>query len=260
MRSKRHCWLLYIVFVFLWKKMSRRIPLYRWSWGLTPEEKQEIQDNINNKLAITDVINDLIHTDTNKALSANQGKVLKWYIDAINTLLASNDTTLDELQEIVNYIKVNRSTLSALSIASIAWLQAALDSKASSVHTHTIAQITGLNTALNSKLQRWSTVDDFFVIYIDRPLNGVITTAPVTPYASTLVKATATLKQGTGTVVSKAGAITSTFTIANTTPIVQTPASWSNSVAMWAVFDLTLSNMSGNAKWLSITYHILRPL
>ena len=50
-------------------------------------------------------------------------------IDAINALLASNDTALDELQEIVDFIKLNRADLDALSIASIAGLQAALDAK-----------------------------------------------------------------------------------------------------------------------------------
>ncbi len=50
-------------------------------------------------------------------------------ITAINTLLASDDTTLDELQEIVDFIKTNKTTLDALGISSISGLQTALDAK-----------------------------------------------------------------------------------------------------------------------------------
>ncbi|MCP5016946.1 MAG: hypothetical protein GY938_17010, partial [Ketobacter sp.] len=50
-------------------------------------------------------------------------------ITAINTLLASDDTTLDELQEIVDFIKTNKTTLDALGISSISGLQTALDDK-----------------------------------------------------------------------------------------------------------------------------------
>ena len=80
-------------------------------------------------LQATDIIDNVTSTDINKALSANQGKILNDAIAAINTLLTSNDTNLDELQEIVNYIKLNRTTLNALSISSISGLQAALNAK-----------------------------------------------------------------------------------------------------------------------------------
>lgn len=82
------------------------------------------------KLNISDIVDNLTSLDTNKALSANQGKLLKDMIDAINTLLTSDDTTLDELQEIVDYIKANKSVLDSLAISNIAGLQAALDGKA----------------------------------------------------------------------------------------------------------------------------------
>jgi hypothetical protein len=62
-------------------------------------------------------------------LSANQGKTLKGLIDTINILLTSDDTTLDHLQEIVNFIKINKSTLDTLSISGIAGLQNTLDAK-----------------------------------------------------------------------------------------------------------------------------------
>ena len=71
----------------------------------------------------------LTETVTGKALDAHQGKVLKDMIDAINTLLSSDDTSLDELQEIVTYIKQNKTELENLSVGNIAGLQDALDSK-----------------------------------------------------------------------------------------------------------------------------------
>jgi hypothetical protein len=77
----------------------------------------------------TELIDNLTSTDTTKALSANQGKILKGFIDAINNLLTSDDTTLDELQEIVNYIKVNKNDLENLGISNIAGLSDALSDK-----------------------------------------------------------------------------------------------------------------------------------
>lgn len=78
---------------------------------------------------LTTITNNLISISTTAALSANQGKVLKDLIDGINSILSSSDTTLDEMQEIVDYIKANKSTLDSLSIANIAGLQGALDAK-----------------------------------------------------------------------------------------------------------------------------------
>lgn len=84
----------------------------------------KIQNEVNNlnttKLNISNIVDNLTSLDTNKALSANQGKLLKDMIDAINTLLTSDDTTLDELQEIVDYIKTNKSFLDSLAISNIA--------------------------------------------------------------------------------------------------------------------------------------------
>lgn len=56
-------------------------------------------------------------------------------------LLVSDDADLDQLQEIVNYIKQNKVILSQLGISNIAGLQDVLNSKASKVHTHTKSQI-----------------------------------------------------------------------------------------------------------------------
>ena len=71
--------------------------------------KTELNSLLAAKVNALDIINNLTSSDTNKPLSANQGKVLKQHIDNINTVLTSDDSTLDELQEIVNYIKQNKN-------------------------------------------------------------------------------------------------------------------------------------------------------
>lgn len=86
-----------------------------------------------------EVVNDLTTGGITKPLSAQQGVVLKGLIDAINALLTSDDVSLDELQEIVDYIKQNRADLDALSISSIIGLQAALDTL-----TNDVAAIVGV--------------------------------------------------------------------------------------------------------------------
>lgn len=87
------------------------------------------QTALNLKVAITDIRDNLTSLDTNKPLSANQGKILKGLIDDINAILTSDDTTLDQIQEIVNFIKQNKADLDTLGISNIAGLQAALDNK-----------------------------------------------------------------------------------------------------------------------------------
>lgn len=94
---------------------------------------QSSVDSISSKVNISDIQNTLLSIDTNKPLSAAQGKVLKDLIDYHTTLLFSDDTTLDELQEIVNYIKQNKSTLDSLGISNIAGLVDALSNKVDKV-------------------------------------------------------------------------------------------------------------------------------
>ncbi len=89
------------------------------------------QAALNLKLNVADVVDDLATISATRPLSAKQGQVLKALIDNLTALLESDDTTLDELQEVVNFIKLNQETLESLSIPSIAGLQAALDLKAS---------------------------------------------------------------------------------------------------------------------------------
>lgn len=105
----------------------------------TTEEKQKLRDLANT------VLNDtLTSTSVTEGLTANQGRVLKGLIDAINQLLTSDDTSLDELQEIVAYIKQNRSTLNALSISNIAGLQNTLSKLETAIAT---AETTAKNHA-----------------------------------------------------------------------------------------------------------------
>lgn len=60
------------------------------------------------------IINNLLSLDTDKPLSAYQGKLLKDLVDNLFNLLTSDDTDLDELQEIVTYIKANKADLELL--------------------------------------------------------------------------------------------------------------------------------------------------
>ena len=102
--------------------------------------------------AIAEVIDTLVSTETAKPLSANQGRVLKDFIDAINALVASDDVTLDELQEIVNFIKQNKSDLDALAIANIAGLVDALAGKVSLTGNESLAGFkTFIETIINEK-------------------------------------------------------------------------------------------------------------
>lgn len=70
-------------------------------------------------------------------------------LDALSALIASDDVSLDEIQEIVSYIKLNRSDLDALSISSIAGLVTALAGKSATGHGHSLASLgyTGANNA-----------------------------------------------------------------------------------------------------------------
>ena len=61
---------------------------------------------------------------------------LKELIDNIMRILQSPDTELDELREIVAYIKQNKRTLDTLGIGNIAGLQDALNGKAPTDHHH----------------------------------------------------------------------------------------------------------------------------
>lgn len=86
-----------------------------------------------NKIYYTDIVDDLVSNNSDKPLSANQGLVIKGFIDNINTLLASDNIDLDTLQEIVDFIENNKEILDGLTIGNIAGLQNALDLKVDKV-------------------------------------------------------------------------------------------------------------------------------
>ena len=110
---------------------------------------EALSTGLSGKLDKASVLNVLNSTDTASALSAAQGKVLKDLINNINTLLTSDDTTLDELQEIVNYIKQNKSDLENLGISNIAGLEDALS--AASLLTK-IKDVDGAGSGLDADL------------------------------------------------------------------------------------------------------------
>ena len=93
--------------------------------GTTIVDKAYKDHNGNNidstYVKISNIINALNDTSTNKPLSAAQGKALKDMIDAINTLLSSDTTTLDTLQEVVDYIKNNKSLIDGITITKMAF-------------------------------------------------------------------------------------------------------------------------------------------
>ena len=119
---------------------------------ITSTERTNLTGLQANALLHADVVNNVTSTGTDVPLSAAQGKVLKDLIDTINTLLTSDNTDLDSLQEVVDFIEANKSTLDSLSISNIAGLQAALDAKQAtetgkglSANDFTTALLTKLN-------------------------------------------------------------------------------------------------------------------
>lgn len=111
------------------------------------------------KCSFADIVDNL-NTEEINPLSAKQGKVLKGLIDNINRILVSDDTDLDQLQEIVNYIKQNKKILSQLGISNIAGLVEALEGKANKVHTHTKSQISDFPTSMPaSDVHEWAKKD-----------------------------------------------------------------------------------------------------
>ena len=68
---------------------------------------------------VADVVNALNSTSETKPLSAAKGKALNDAITAIQTLLSSNDTDLDTLQEVVTYIKSNKSLIEGITTSKV---------------------------------------------------------------------------------------------------------------------------------------------
>ena len=119
---------------------------------ITTTERTNLNNLQSNALLHADVVDNVASTATNVPLSANQGKILKGLIDSINTLLTSDNTNLDTLQEVVDFIEANKNTLDNLGISNISGLQAALDAKQNtevgkglSANDFTTALLTKLN-------------------------------------------------------------------------------------------------------------------
>jgi lysophospholipase L1-like esterase len=83
-------------------------------------------------------------------------------VNDILTILASDDTTLDELQEVVSYIKANRSDLANLSIPNIAGLADALSGKA--LQSFVLAEIAKLFPKTGGTIEGGITLKDQFNI------------------------------------------------------------------------------------------------
>lgn len=103
------------------------------SGRIITDAERTLFNTVSSKVNTDDVRNDLLGSnvvdDVSVPLSAYQGYVLKGYIDSINALLSSDNVDLDTLQEIVDFIEANKSTLDSLTISNISGLQTALDGK-----------------------------------------------------------------------------------------------------------------------------------
>ena len=98
--------------------------------GLSTEDlTAELKALIETALQAADILDLGTSSQTNKAASANQVRLLNARVDAAMAILQSDDLALDELQEVVNYIKANREDLQNLSVENIAGLVEALAQK-----------------------------------------------------------------------------------------------------------------------------------
>lgn len=98
----------------------------------TAEDWNEVKDCVNTLVDYVDnlpthsdvpgVVDNLTTNSPDASLSASMGVLIKRFIDDILKILSSDDTTLDELQEIVSFIKQNKETLDNLTMGNIAGL------------------------------------------------------------------------------------------------------------------------------------------
>lgn len=148
----------------------------------------------NTYLQIANIIDNLISTDTTKPLSANQGKVLKGQIDTIQNLLESDDVSLDELQEIVAYIKTNKSLIDGITINKVS-VADIIDNLVTQVATKPLSAKQGY--VLDQKLVSFETRMTGAILTVDAYDNdtGEITfgTAYVTSYDGTTGEITFTI-------------------------------------------------------------------
>ena len=88
-----------------------------------------------NRLANTETTEQL---DARDQITANRIAAAEATIANLQSLLSSDDNALDQLQEIVDFIQLNRSDLESLGISSIAGLQAALDTQSQALADHAL--------------------------------------------------------------------------------------------------------------------------
>lgn len=135
--------------------------------------------------ALKEKLENLQNTDPDSFLQkgtyTGTAQDLKTALDNILAILQSDDTELDQLQEIVNYIKQNKKILGQLGIPNIAGLVDALSGKVDKVEgkglsTHDFTSV--LKTGLEKLLQKQETqtawekdiitsLSDFYKIYIN---------------------------------------------------------------------------------------------
>lgn len=107
----------------------------------------------------------------------------------ISQLLLSDETTLDTLQEVVDYIETNRATLDALGISGVTGLQAALDLKAvinnpaftgtMTINNNGIGKIIG-GTDGNDYIEIDGAAGDFFRVVINAVEKMKLTSTAIT--------------------------------------------------------------------------------
>lgn len=179
---------------------------------------EEVVNALNNKVSLEQFNNSsvsssvpvesLTETTSGKSLDATQGKILKDIIDNIIAVVDSSDTALDTLQEIVDFIKINKDTLDALSIGSISGLQAALDGKLS--NTCTVLYDNSSNQTGNLVLSQ--NINDFkyFIFYI-----GQYATPNMIDLSSLLLG----VENGTTVLMSSYGTVYTRVSVVNDTTI-----------------------------------------
>lgn len=98
--------------------------------------------------------------ETGKPLGAGQGYVLQSQIDEIMTLLQSNDTDLDTIQEIVTFIKGNKSLIESITTEKVS-VSDIIDNLTSNVSNKPLSAKQGklLSDALDALTGRVSTAE-----------------------------------------------------------------------------------------------------
>lgn len=113
--------------------------------------KAEVTGLLSGKVDIASIVDNRLSMSTTVPLAANQGRLIQAEIDRIDALMTTDTTTLDTLQEVVDFIKLNRADLDTLTIASIAGLQTALNAKVDVVAGKALSE-NDFTTALLNKL------------------------------------------------------------------------------------------------------------